>query len=343
MKIWYFSKGDENVPSSRYRCFFFAEELRQQGLEVEICDPPPRRFGLRIPRGGLAELWRLHRQLRKARKGDVIYLQRPIHNTLFVGLAVLHKWLFRRAMVFDYCDPIFLHSPRKTALLARWADAVVVSCEDLARFARRYNDEVHIVPNSVRAGEIHDLSASRPEAPRPVVGWVGGARLHEKNLRLLMAVFRRLETPFTFRLIGAKGADDLVADFRAVPDLDLDVIEWLSPEKVPTEITKFDIAVLPLEATDWNQKLVTKLLEYLAGGAAVVASPVGDNRFAIEDGVNGFLATHEDEWVTKLDTLLADGELRRRFAERGQETLRQRYFLTANGQRLAQILRDLAA
>ncbi|MGH9465159.1 MAG: glycosyltransferase [Thermoanaerobaculia bacterium] len=342
MRVHFFSKGDATVPSSRYRCFYFAEELERQGLLTRIVTPPPRRFGLRIPRGGVTELWRLHRELLRVERGDVMYLQRPTHNTLFIALAVLHQRLRRRRMIFDFCDPLWVHSPRKTELLARSADAVVVSCEDLAAWARRRNRRVHVIPNSVAPERVACEPAPGSGRARPLVGWVGGAKLHADNLRLLLPVCAALAGRVALRLIGVQGAADLLAEFRAVPGLELETVDWLDADAVAAELAALDVAVLPLLDIPWNGKLVTKLLEYMTAGLPVLASPVGDNRFAIRDGENGLLASNTQEWTAKLARLLDQPELRRRLAAAGLATVRERFWLPANGGRLADVVRSLA-
>ena len=336
MRVRFFSKGGPEVPSSRYRCYYFAEALSVEGLQVSICEPPPRRFGWRPVPGGGREMARLFRELRKTGPDDLLYFQRPIHNTPFTYLAAAYKLLRRRRMIFDFCDPLFVHAPTKTRLMTRLADAVVVSCEDLAVWARRYNSNVHVVPNSVPAEEIRprpDTDADRT----PVVGWTGAARLHQANLRLLLPALSRVDRRFTFRLIGARGADELVTEMRRLPGLDLEIVDWLEPSRMATATADLDIAVLPLEQSIWNAKLVTKLIEYLAAGVPVIASPVGDNRFAIIDGENGYLASSAEEWATKLRRLLDDPQHRRQLGEAGQLTARQRYCLDKTGPALARI------
>ena len=175
-----------------------------------------------------------------------------------------------------------------------------------------------------------------------LVGWVGGAAWHRDNLRLLLPVFARLERPFTFRLIGTRGAGDLVAEFRAVLGDRLEAVEWLAPERVGDAIADFDVAVLPVVDAPFNRKLLTKLLEYFAAGVPVVASPVGDNRFAIRDGENGLLASTTEEWAAKLGALLADPVLRRRLGAEGRATVLERFSLAVNGPRLARLLEAVA-
>lgn len=52
-----------------------------------------------------------------------------------------------------------------------------------------------------------------------------------------------------------------------------------------------------------------KVLQYMAAGLPVVASPVGANKHIVVDGVTGFLAREPEEWVEALSRLEADTEL----------------------------------
>ena len=207
MAVVFFPKGNRSVPSSRYRCFHFAEALEELGVPTRIV-PAPARAGLRPRRGVVKDLRRLHRELMTVRPEDTIYLQRPTHSTPFVGLVALHKRFRPRRLVFDFCDPIFLHSPRKTRLLCRLADAVVASCEDLADFARQHNPTVHVIPNSVPDRAIAEQPAEGGAQP-PVFGWVGNAEVHRTNLELLVEGLRQVTTPIVLRIIGAAGQEDL--------------------------------------------------------------------------------------------------------------------------------------
>ena len=68
-----------------------------------------------------------------------------------------------------------------------------------------------------------------------------------------------------------------------------------------------------------------KILQYFAAGVPVVCSPVGVNVDVVEDGRSGYFAGGLDEWVARLDQLLADAALRRRFAEHGRALVERRF------------------
>ncbi len=343
VRVLFFSKGDERVASSRFRCFYFADALRDEGFDVRICQPPPRHLGLRSPLAAVRELGRLGRVLATVERGEIIYLQRPIKNDLFVALLVLDKLVRRRKLVFDFCDPIFLHSPRKTRVLTRLADAVVVSCADLGDYARRYNPRVFEIPNSLPEEQIRRRARQRRPDGRTIVGWVGYALGHEENIRMLLPVLSGLPSGVTIRMIGMRGADRLSADLRALPGAAVELVDWVSPDRVADEVAAFDVCLLPLQDTPWNRKLNTKLVEYMALGRAVVASPVGENRRIVRDGENGFLASGQGEWRRKLELLLADPALRRRLGDEARRTIAERFALGGAGRRLAELLRTVGA
>lgn len=63
------------------------------------------------------------------------------------------------------------------------------------------------------------------------------------------------------------------------------------------EIQQFDIGIMPLSDDLWEKgKCGYKLIQYMACGKPVVATPVGVNKMIVRQGVNGFLANTEAEW-----------------------------------------------
>ena len=100
---------------------------------------------------------------------------------------------------------------------------------------------------------------------------------------------------------------------------------------------------MPLPETPWARgKCGYKLIQYMACGLPVVASPVGVNRRIVEHGVNGFLAETEDEWRKAIETLLHDPDLRRRMGLAGRAKVEREYSLEVWGPRVAKLLREVA-
>jgi glycosyltransferase involved in cell wall biosynthesis len=63
----------------------------------------------------------------------------------------------------------------------------------------------------------------------------------------------------------------------------------------------------------------------MAAGVPSVISKVGENIYAVEDNINGFLAANQDEWTEKLSVLAKDSELRRRLGLAGLKMVEKEY------------------
>jgi len=77
-----------------------------------------------------------------------------------------------------------------------------------------------------------------------------------------------------------------------------------------------------LVETPWERgKSGFKLIQYMACGKPVVASPVGINTEIVDDGENGYVASDHDEWVGILVGLGDETEMVRRMGSRGRELI----------------------
>ena len=302
----------------------------------------------------LKHLWSLHR----VPQYDVIFIYREI---LPVGPAFV-EWLLSMPgcppIVFDFDDAIFLPSvseanrliaalktPGKVATIVRRSSQVVVGNDYLGAYARQFNSAVTVIPTSVDTTKFTPAPGSRTPDPgsripdpgsRPVVGWIGSPTT-ASYIRGLAPVLQRVAAQHPF-VLNVSGTGEPVT----MPGVRVDNPEW----KLSSEIELFrncDIGVYPLVDDAWAKgKCGFKAIEFMACGVPVVASAVGVNREIIEDGVNGFLAATDNEWVEKLGRLIADPALRARFAASGRRTIEERYSLHVNAPRLADVLRRAA-
>jgi len=100
-----------------------------------------------------------------------------------------------------------------------------------------------------------------------------------------------------------------------------------------------DIGVYPLPNDEWAKgKAGFKAIYYMAAGVPCVASPVGMNKEIIQDGVNGFLANSEEEWLEKISLLIENPELRKKIGLAGRKTVEERYSVKVNAPRFLKVL-----
>lgn len=353
MTVHFFTFSDEKAGTSRQRAFRVAEELNAHGVHTVVHRPSAVEISATAwPRKG-ALILQLLRTLKSVKKGDIIYNQRAISNKYFFVILATYVFLFRRTMIFDIDDPIFLHSHFKTMVFTRLADAVVVNHHALANWVRQYNANVHIIHISLNFAEYKKFEHDYSVAHSPlVIGWSGTGIEHRFNLALLAGVFKELcadqSVPkFSFALIGALDYKPLHDMFDAIPGLTtryIESLDWSDPESVPREVQHFDIGVIP-NATDiaWSKfKSSFKVIEYMACGVATVTSDFGEMPYIIEDGINGYLASDKKDFTEKLKKLLLDRELRIRLGKAGQKTVQENYCYDAIIPRLVELINSVS-
>ncbi len=348
MKIHFYTKGDERIGDSRQRAFRIARELRERGINTVVHSPPvvhistthwPKKFFL---------IASVVRSLFSIKKGDIVFLQRTIGNKYFFTLMVAYLALFRRKMIFDFDDAIYMHDFYKTRKLVQMADAVFVCSRALQSWVRQYNQNVHIFHTTVKLADYEKYTKdySLPQAPI-VIGWVGTAKDHYKNLSLLAEVFKKLpaqtSVPFKFMLIGVWGFSKIKELFEPIAGLNVEFVEYLPPGEMAPAIQSFDIGVNPLvEKGEWNlSRSSFKPYEYMACGLAQITSAVGEITYVVRDGVNGFLADSVEEWVEKLAKLIESPELRAQLGAAGQKTIREEESYEVAVPRMLDIIKKL--
>ena len=90
-----------------------------------------------------------------------------------------------------------------------------------------------------------------------------------------------------------------------------EVRSWSESTEIEN-IQSIDVGIMPLPDEPYERgKCGYKLLQYMACGRPVIASPVGVNRQIVEDGVNGFFASTLTDWIHAIEKLRQNHEMRR--------------------------------
>ncbi len=362
IRVLALSPMPEEGAGCRFRIAQFIPYLRSVGVEVTLRSLFDADFFHQVYKPGhyirkaiaFAGLSLQHLDsLRDAGQFDAILIYREFFP---IGPAVVERLLAigrRPPVVFDFDDAIFLQSvsdanrfiralktPGKVATIIRHSDHVIAGNEYLAAYARRFSDEVTVIPTCVDTTKFvpspnvfSDNGSGRSR--EPIVGWIGSPTT-ASYVRGLSNVLQRVRErhPFVLRVSGAE-------EPLNVPGVVTEQPPWALDREVELFNT-CDVGIYPLADDEWSKgKCGFKAIEFMACGVPVVAAAVGVNRDIIEDGVNGFLASTEDEWVGKLGRLLVDRDLRRRFGEAGRRMIEARYSLRVHAPTLATTLRDV--
>lgn len=344
-------------PSTRFAITALIPLLNGRGLRCTVAHRRPEKYALphlpvldyrflRIAAYGLfsypSSLVSRVRDLRMAGRQDLVFLQRDLdenHTT-----AWLERMFRRRSkrFVFYFDDALWLaknHRGRsvenKIREIIGLADCVAVSHEYLADYARRFNPSVHLLPLAIDTKLFAPDRAGR-ESDTVTIGWTGGPWNHPELLEVAGT------------LAGLKkeaGVEILIQSGSPPPPeiqgLGVRYLPWREDREVEG-LRRMDIAICPLRDTPWARgKFSIKLLQYQAAGLPVVCSDVGANREIIADGLTGYVVRSQEEWRSRLLTLIREKELRERMGRAARERALERYSLENAGARLADLIFSL--
>lgn len=347
MNFHFFTKGDENVASSRYRAYLLAKELKKIGHQADVFALDFRwknKSGLLINTKLFFKYLKLFYSFDK---NDVIFLQRTVYNKYFI-LAVLCGRFRLKNFVFDIDDAVFEHSFLKTWILAKISKTVFCGSHFVLDWAKKHNKKSFYFSNGLPL-EIYFSNTKDYNIKNnpPIIGWIGSCPDHNDNLKLLKPIFERLILDgmlFKFRLIGARG-DKFVYDFfKNIKGLDVEIIDnldWKNPKNTAMEIQKFDIGLMPLAKNEWNRAKYFKTLEYMACGVVPIVSGFGENTFIVKDGENGFVANSEKEWADKIKMILSDNKTRKTVGEFARRHIAEHFSIKKRAEQLVDIIRKI--
>jgi glycosyltransferase involved in cell wall biosynthesis len=350
MKILFLTRYGRLGASSRMRSLQYFPWLERMG--VECADYPllddilladryrKNRYGLaglmRAYWGRVLVLWR--------RRGfDLVWIEKEALPWL---PSWFERWMLRDVpYVLDYDDAIFhnydLHSSRvvrrflgkRIDHLMAGARLVVGGNAYLAQRGREAGAPwVEIVPTVVDLGRYSVNPDSCSHAGPLRIVWIGSPST-TRYLDLIREPLAVLSRRFTI-LLRVIGADEF-----SIPGVDIEVVPW-SEATESASIQACDIGVMPLIDSPWEHgKCGYKLIQYMACGLPVVASPVGVNCEIVRTGENGFLADNDQAWVDALGKLLSNALLRRKMGAFGRKQVEREYCIQQVAPRMVSLLR----
>lgn len=307
--ILYITKGIK-AASTRYRATDYFPLWRDAGWQP-----------LHASHDGSLSAW--YEILRTARRADVVVVVRRTFRFPFLQLLRMVS----RRLVFDFDDAIFVRgsgetSTSKSARFARTVaacDMVWAGNPYLAEHAGRHNAQVLVIPTALRVQKYAVTPARRDDGIDLV--WIGSLTTRKHLLTILPALERAAQTIKGLRL-------RVIADFSIeTRDLEIEAVQWSSQGEADA-LASAHVGIAPLPDNPFTRgKCGLKVLQYMAAGLPVIASPVGVNAELVHEGVTGYTAVTPDDWVQAMERLAADAELRRRMGNQGRRICTEEYAL----------------
>jgi glycosyltransferase involved in cell wall biosynthesis len=345
------SRHAPQAASSRLRTFQFISHLEAAGAQVTVMPFFDQAYLDTLYRTGGRHLWNLARAyLRRVRtladihRFSIVWIEKELFP-FFPSAAESILARLGVPYVVDYDDAIFhTYDQHRFSLvrallgakldpLLQGAYAVTVGNSYLENYVRLHGGRNVIqIPTVVDIDRYTMLTEPPDEELR--IGWIGTPRT-AKYLNQLVEPLRQAAQTRKIRLVTI-GAAPLI-DF-GIP---LEQHPW-SADAEARLLSSVHVGVMPLPDEPFERgKCGYKLIQYMACGRPVVASPIGVNVDIVTPDI-GFTAANNGEWLTAFQRLGEDRNLRRRMGVAGRSRVERVYSVQAVAPKICELLAQAA-
>lgn len=333
--------------SSRLRSFQYIPALQASGFEVTVSPLFDDEYlealyttGRRPLSDILNAYFKRMIMLLKVRAYSAVWVEK---ETLPYLPAAFESWLsfMKVPYIIDYDDAIFhnydLHRSlwvrtllgTKLDVLLRSARCVTVGNSYLEEYAVQHGARyVERFPTVVDIDRYPILPPVISNELR--IGWIGTPST-SKYLEVVRPVLESLSQKINIKLVTI-GAPDLQHY-----QLPLEQHSW-AEDTEGLLLSSVHVGIMPLVDDMWERgKCGYKLIQYMACGRPVIASPVGMNVDIVNSDV-GFLAKTESDWLAAFENLATDAALRDQMGIRARALVETQYSLQVISSRLVMLL-----
>ncbi len=336
--------------SSRLRTYQFSAMWEAEDIEVTIVPFFNEAYLNKVysqqpvgKKNVLVCYWKRFLLLFTLRQYDLIWIEKEIFPYLPAYAERLISKL-GRGYVVDFDDAVFHnYDTHKFVLIRRWMGDKIDTVMRHANLVWVGNPYLHDRSTTAGARHIEHLptvietkrylvkKAHRPQPDRITIGWIGSPTTL-KYLRRMVPMLERLNTLFPIEILVVNGP--LGIEFSGK----MRHIQWTEENEVAA-ILQMDIGIMPLPNDQWERgKCAYKIIQYMACGLPVVASPVGMNTQVIVHGENGYLADTEEEWIAYLSELICSPDKRQSMGNQGHDLVHREYTLERNFDKMLTII-----
>lgn len=319
--------------SARYRTKHIAEELNSNGFRASFTSQDSPFFAKSVERF------------------KIIVFHRVLYTESVARYVARAKEL-KHTIIFEtddlVYDPQYLHlmdyytkmNPLERKLYENGVggelllDPYVTHCTTTTTFLKRKLEErgkkVFLVTNKMSIEDVEwaeELRGKKHSDDGTVhISYLSGTPSHNKDFATITGALIRIlqEFPQTrLVLAGPLDTEDALNQFQG----QIIRVPFAPRKKYFATVASADINVAPLELGNAFCESKSELKFFEAGLLGVPTVAVANETYqsAITDGVDGFVATTEEEWYEKLKSLITNHELRATMAKNALETALTKY------------------
>lgn len=248
----------------------------------------------------------------------------------------------------DFMDPVRADLYRENMIRYRrtleLSQGAITSTDFLKNEINSLGKKAWVCRNAFNLQMLANSDAARKlkkENDQVSIGYASGTPTHNRDFGKIIPAIKILLDKYPALIVSLAGALDTKHELDEYSDRVRKVasVSWL---RLPDVLAGFDINLAPLvEDNPFAQsKSEIKYVEAGLVEVPTVASPISSYRQAIESGRNGFLASTTDEWVSALDQLIQDGELRKSIGRCAREDVLSHFGPLTRGNELVRVLNE---
>ena len=322
-------------PSSRLRIAAYADHFRRLGWDLQshhfhpgIGKAAPRNITRRLHRG-----WQTIRAtvaLRRIPPNQPIIISRelPVSRRAFLNAP--------NPIILDIDDALYLGTGRERLFeLCQRAQVVICGNQTIADELSKHSRRCLIIPTVVGSDSFRVRTDYRLNGVLRL-GWLGSSMSIEQTLLPFLNVFDEIRRQIPFQLVVISDEPPRTPSFDW-----LQFIPW-SPDVEESVADYMDIGVMPLQDNPYQRaKCGAKILQYMAAGLPVIATPIGVNREIVVDGVTGLHATTSENWRQAIRRLAGQEILRAALGQAGRKFVVQNFSIAKWADRWVALLNEL--
>ncbi len=329
MKILFLVQGLD-VAASKYRVLQYLPYLKERGVQATV---------MPFQKGFFDKL----KVFKSVNQYDILFIQRKRFPVLWLKFIRKNA----RKIVYDFDDSVMYRNSKyvshesKTRVkmfknMVNASDHVIAGNEYLQKNTTPYTQDVTIIPSPIDMTS-YPQKRYTEKNDNITLGWVGahGSIHYLKKMKPIFEALGKRNGKLRLKII--------CDTFFDCENMVVDKKQWNEKDEV-ADIQSFDIGLMPLMDDPWSHgKCGLKVLQCLATGVPVVCSPAGINKEIVENGVHGFWANTQEEWIEKLEILINDPDRRERMGMEGRKRVIDYYSLKANAPRMLKIFQQLSS
>lgn len=284
-----------------------------------------------------------HQKVERLDECDIVFFSRELHFDMDLLLKARHKYGFKIVMdIDDYWELNVNHiayggwnklkMPEIILKNICNADAVITTTDILANKIRKYNPEVHVIPNALPFGEEqYNVDASIDQSYDKLRMVYVGGQTHLYDLKVISNAFAKLtKDNVHVTLAGYDENHNVWNKMRNIISyngrLNNSVKEGLPINEYMNLYNGSNIAIAPLVGNDFNScKSNLKIIEAGCKRLPIIVSNVSP--YAEDENEGIFKCSSTAEWYSIIKYLSNDLEVVKYAGERLYEYVKEKYDL----------------